>query len=164
MDTANLTVTLLSCAFFMALVAWISYRKTRGDVSTQDGYFLAGRGLGATFIAGSLLLTNLSAEQLVGLNGSAYGFNLSSMAWEVTAAFATICMAFIFLPRYLAGAGRLSGVLIHAWRHMGADQIDDAHITWLCQQIPAVSRHTLQADEALAPAWMHARLRQLYEV
>jgi SSS family solute:Na+ symporter len=88
----------------MALVAWISYRKTRGDVSTQDGYFLAGRGLGATFIAGSLLLTNLSAEQLVGLNGSAYGFNLSSMAWEVTAAFATICMAFIFLPRYLAGA------------------------------------------------------------
>ena len=104
MDTANLTVTLLSCAFFMALVAWISYRKTRGDVSTQDGYFLAGRGLGATFIAGSLLLTNLSAGQLVGLNGSAYGFNLSSMAWEVTAAFATICMAFIFLPRYLAGA------------------------------------------------------------
>jgi SSS family solute:Na+ symporter len=50
------------------------------------------------------LLTNLSAEQLIGLNGSAYGFNLSSMAWEVTAAFATICMAFIFLPRYLAGA------------------------------------------------------------
>ncbi len=88
----------------MALVAWISYRQTRGEVSTQDGYFLAGRGLSAVFIAGSLLLTNLSAEQLIGLNGSAYGFNLSSMAWEVTAAFATICMAFIFLPRYLAGA------------------------------------------------------------
>lgn len=88
----------------MALVAWISYRKTRGEVSTQDGYFLAGRGLSAIFIAGSMLLTNLSAEQLIGLNGSAYGFNLSSMAWEVTAAFATICMALIFLPRYLAGA------------------------------------------------------------
>jgi len=88
----------------MGLVAWISYRKTRGEVSTQDGYFLAGRGLSAVFIAGSLLLTNLSAEQLIGLNGSAYGFNLSSMAWEVTAAFATIAMAFIFLPRYLAGA------------------------------------------------------------
>jgi SSS family solute:Na+ symporter len=88
----------------MGLVAYISYRKTRGEVSTQDGYFLAGRGLGAVFIAGSLLLTNLSAEQLIGLNGSAYGFNLSSMGWEVTAAFATICMAFLFLPRYLAGA------------------------------------------------------------
>ena len=88
----------------MGLVAWISYRKTRGEVNTKDGYFLAGRGLSAIFIAGSMLLTNLSAEQLIGLNGSAYGFNLSSMAWEVTAAFATICMAFIFLPRYLAGA------------------------------------------------------------
>jgi SSS family solute:Na+ symporter len=88
----------------MGLVAWISYRKTKGEVDTRDGYFLAGRGLGAVFIAGSLLLTNLSAEQLIGLNGSAYGYNLSSMAWEVTAAFATICMAFIFLPRYLAGA------------------------------------------------------------
>lgn len=88
----------------MGLVAFISWRKTRGEVDTQEGYFLAGRGLSAVFIAGSLLLTNLSAEQLIGLNGSAYGFNLSSMAWEVTAAFATVCMAFIFLPRYLAGA------------------------------------------------------------
>lgn len=88
----------------MALVAFISWRKTRGEVDTQEGYFLAGRGLSAVFIAGSLLLTNLSAEQMIGLNGSAYGFNLSSMAWEVTAAFATVCMAFIFLPRYLAGA------------------------------------------------------------
>ena len=104
MNTSELSTTILSCMFFMGLVAWISYRKTKGDVDTRDGYFLAGRGLSAVFIAGSLLLTNLSAEQLIGLNGSAYGYNLSSMAWEVTAAFATICMAFIFLPRYLAGA------------------------------------------------------------
>lgn len=97
-------MTLASCAFFMALVAWVSYLKTRGEVDTKDGYFLAGRGLTGVFIAGSMLLTNLSAEQLIGLNGSAYGFNLSSMAWEVTAAFATICMAMIFLPKYLAGA------------------------------------------------------------
>jgi SSS family solute:Na+ symporter len=88
----------------MGLVAWYSYRKTRGEVDSKDGYFLAGRGLTGVFIAGSMLLTNLSAEQLIGLNGSAYGFNLSSMAWEVTAAFATVCMAFVFLPRYLAGA------------------------------------------------------------
>lgn len=87
----------------MALVGWVSWLKTRGQAETKDGYFLAGRGLGATFIAGSLLLTNLSAEQLIGLNGSAYGHNLSSMGWEVTAAIATIAMALIFLPKYLAG-------------------------------------------------------------
>ena len=104
MAANNLVLTLGSAAFFMALVAWVSYLKTRGEVDTRDGYFLAGRGLTGVFIAGSMLLTNLSAEQLIGLNGSAYGFNMSSMAWEVTAAFATICMALIFLPRYLAGA------------------------------------------------------------
>lgn len=100
----DLTTTLSSCVLFMGLVAWISYRKSRGDTQTRDGYFLANRGLGAPIIAGSLLLTNLSAEQLIGLNGSAYGFNMSSMAWEVTAAFATVVMAFVFLPRYLAMA------------------------------------------------------------
>ena len=104
MSTNNLIMTLASCAFFMGLVAWVSYLKTRGEVDTKDGYFLAGRGLTGVFIAGSMLLTNLSAEQLIGLNGSAYRFNLSSMAWEVTAAIATIAMALIFLPRYLAGA------------------------------------------------------------
>ena len=104
MTNQDMTLTLVSCAFFMALVAFISYRQSNDESSSRDGYFLAGRGLSAVFIAGSLLLTNLSAEQLIGLNGSAYGFNLSSMAWEVTAAVATIAMAFVFLPRYLAGA------------------------------------------------------------
>ncbi len=95
--------TILSCCFFMGLVAWYSYRRTRGQTGNRDGYFLAGHGLTGTFIAGSLLLTNLSAEQLIGLNGSAYAFNLSSMAWEVTAAIAIVVMALVLLPRYLTG-------------------------------------------------------------
>lgn len=96
--------TLGSCIFFMGLVAYISYQKTKGEVNTKDGYFLAGRGLTGIFIAGSMVLTNLSAEQLIGLNGSAYGYNMSSMGWEVTAAVATIVMALVFLPKYLSGA------------------------------------------------------------
>ena len=104
MSTQDILITLSTATFFMALVAYISYKKTVGEVGTQEGYFLAGRGLSSVFIAGSLLLTNLSAAQLIGLNGSAYGYNLSSMGWEVTAAISTVAMAFIFLPRYLAGA------------------------------------------------------------
>ena len=96
--------TLASCVFFMGIVAWIAYQKTKGITDTKDGYFLAGRGLTGVFIAGSMVLTNLSAEHLIGLNGSAYGYNMSSMAWEVTATIATIVMALVFLPRYLAGA------------------------------------------------------------
>lgn len=104
MDEFNIALTLASCIFFMGLVGYISYLKTRGEVNSKEGYFLAGRGLTGTFIAGSMLLTNLSAEQLIGLNGSAFGYNLSAMAWEVTAGISTIIMALVFLPRYLAGA------------------------------------------------------------
>ncbi|MGD6777234.1 MULTISPECIES: solute:sodium symporter family transporter [Bacillaceae] len=104
MGMSNVLFTLLSCMFFMGLVAWFSYLKTRGGVNDSTGYFLAGRGLTGMFIAGSLLLTNLSAEQLVGLNGASYGKNMTNMAWEVTAAFAITIMALYLLPKYLGGA------------------------------------------------------------
>ncbi|MYL64319.1 solute:sodium symporter family transporter [Bacillus hwajinpoensis] len=97
----SLWFTLLSCVAFMVLVGYIAYRKTRGTTSGSDGYFLAGRGLSGGFIAGSLLLTNLSAEQLVGLNGQAFRTNLSNMAWEVTAGVAVVLMGLYLLPKYL---------------------------------------------------------------
>ena len=53
----------LSFLFFTVMVAVISAWKTRDDkLDTAEGYFLAGRGLPGIVIAGSLLLTNLSAE------------------------------------------------------------------------------------------------------
>lgn len=103
MNSTYMISTLLSCFFFMSIVAFVSYQKTKGIADTKDGYFLAGRGLTGVFIAGSMLLTNVSAEHLIGLNGLAYGFNMSSMAWEVTASVATIFMALVLLPRYLFG-------------------------------------------------------------
>ena len=89
---------------FTALVAIISYYKTRGtEESSSDGYFLGGRSLTAGVIAGSLLLTNLSTEQIIGLNGSAYQSGLSVMAWETLAAIAMVVTALFLLPRYLKG-------------------------------------------------------------
>lgn len=85
----------------MLLVALISYRLTKGKLADANEYFLAGRGLSGVFIAGSLLLTNLSAEQLIGLNGQAFTNNMSGMAWEVTAGLAAIVMAIFLLPRFL---------------------------------------------------------------
>lgn len=89
---------------FTVLVAVISYFATRTtDEQTSDGYFLGGRSLTAGVIAGSLLLTNLSTEQIVGLNGSAYKDGLSVMAWETLAAIAMVVTAIFLLPRYLKG-------------------------------------------------------------
>ncbi|MCM3787179.1 solute:sodium symporter family transporter [Domibacillus indicus] len=104
MGSQNIWFTLLSSAVIIVLLGIWTYKKTKGANSTTEGYFLAGRGLGGGFIAGALILTNLSAEQMVGLNGQAYGTNMSNMAWEVTAVLAIVIMALILLPRYLGGA------------------------------------------------------------
>ena len=89
---------------FTALVAVISYLATKKTEETSsDGYFLGGRSLTAGVIAGSLLLTNLSTEQIVGLNGSSYASGLSVMVWETLAAIAMVVTAMYLLPRYLKG-------------------------------------------------------------
>lgn len=89
---------------FTLFVAIISYLKTRSTKeSTEEGYFLGGRSLTAGVIAGSLLLTNLSTEQIVGLNGSSYQSGLSVMVWETLAAIAMVLTAVFLLPRYLKG-------------------------------------------------------------
>ena len=93
---------LFSFVFFTGLVAFATWLYTRKeDTSSQSGFFLAGRSLTFPFIAGSLLLTNLSTEQMVGLNGDAFAFGLSEMVWEVVAVVALVAMALFFLPRYL---------------------------------------------------------------
>ena len=87
---------------FTALVAVIAAVKTREEnLDTQDGYFLAGRSLTGPVIAGSLMLTNLSTEQLVGQAGQTYATNMGPMAWESTSCIALILLAFVFVPRYL---------------------------------------------------------------
>ncbi|MDG3581978.1 MULTISPECIES: solute:sodium symporter family transporter [Galbibacter] len=97
-------MAILSFVGFTLLVAVIAYIATRKtDENTSDGYFLGGRSLTAGVVAGSLLLTNLSTEQIVGLNGQAYTEGLSVMAWETLAALAMVVTAIFLLPRYLKG-------------------------------------------------------------
>lgn len=103
MDFVNsIAFTAITFVAFTVFVAVISWWKTRGDkLDTQDGYYLAGRGLVGVVIAGSLLMTNLSAEQLVGNNGQAVRIGMSPMGWEVTSAIALVFLAFVLMPKYL---------------------------------------------------------------
>jgi len=97
-------IQIISFIGFTALVAIIAYLATRKtNEKSSDGYFLGGRSLTAVVIAGSLLLTNLSTEQLVGLNGAAYKEGLLVMTWETLAAIAIVITALFLLPRYLKG-------------------------------------------------------------
>ena len=77
-------------------------RMKRSENAIED-YFAGGRSLAWPVVAGSLLLTNLSTEQLVGLNGAVFqDGRLVGIAWEVLSAFAMMATALLFLPKYLA--------------------------------------------------------------
>jgi SSS family solute:Na+ symporter len=94
--------TLSSFFLFTGVAALLTWRITRKDEKgSSEGFFLGGRSLTFPIIAGSLLLTNLSTEQMVGLNGAAFTDGLSVMAWEVIAVIALVVMALFFLPRFL---------------------------------------------------------------
>jgi len=96
------TLSIISFLGFTALVAIIAWYATRStNENSADGYYLGGRSLGAITIAGSLLLTNLSAEQIVGLNGQAFTEGILVMAWETLAAIAMVITAVWFLPKYM---------------------------------------------------------------
>lgn len=99
--TTWIFISFLSFTAFAGLLTWVITR--RDERSSSDGFFLGGRSLTFPIIAGSLLLTNLSTEQMVGLNGAAFNDGLSVMAWEVVAVLALILMTLFFLPRFLKG-------------------------------------------------------------
>jgi len=95
-------LTVISFILFTAFAAILTWRITRKDEnSSSEGFFLGGRSLTFPIIAGSLLLTNLSTEQMVGLNGSAFKNGFSVMAWEVVSVIALVLMAVFFLPKFL---------------------------------------------------------------
>ena len=97
-------LAVISFLFFTGLVAVLSWWYTRRDQhDSATGYFLAGRSLTWFVVGGSLLLTNLSTEQLVGLNGGAFKNGMEIMAWELGAAVAMVIMALVCLPLYLRG-------------------------------------------------------------
>jgi len=84
---------------FVALYSWYKLRKE--NLNSRDGYFLGGRSLTGVVIAGSMLLTNISTEHLVGMNGSSYKNGFIIIGWEVTSALALIFAALYFVPKYL---------------------------------------------------------------
>lgn len=88
-------------AFVTALIGLLTYLKCRGHGHSKQNqnkeYFLAGGGLSWMFVAGSITLTNLSTDQLVGMNGN----QMALLAWwEFAAVIGLIILAKVFLPVY----------------------------------------------------------------
>ncbi|MGO3731651.1 MAG: sodium:solute symporter family transporter [Vagococcus sp.] len=92
----------LASFLIIVVVIWtFAYKRSRGvDVTDAEGFFMGGRSLTALPIAGTIIMTNLSTEQLVGQNGQSYIAGMEVMAWEVTSAIAIVMLAAVFLPKY----------------------------------------------------------------
>ena len=96
------TATLIQIAVCVGLTAavglatWLTIRRSAHDGSRKDVY-LAGGKLSWLFVAGSITLTNLSTDQLVGMNGN----QMLLLAWWEIAGFAGLMiLAFEFVPVY----------------------------------------------------------------
>ena len=100
------TISIVTFILATSAVGFFTYRIVQGmkkSDNASEEYFTGGRALAWPVVAGSLLLTYLSTEQLVGLHGAVCGDKaLVGIAWEALAAFAMIATALVFLPRYLA--------------------------------------------------------------
>ncbi len=76
---------------------WMSRAKKK---SASD-YFLASKSLPWWIIGGSLIASNISAEQILGTNGSGYAIGLAIGGYELMSALALILVAKYFLPIFL---------------------------------------------------------------
>ena len=95
-------LTVVSFVAFTAFVGVYSWYKLRNDrLDSREGYFLGGRSLTGVVIAGSMLLTNISTEHLIGMNGSSYKNGFVIISWEVTSALALVVAANYFIPTFI---------------------------------------------------------------
>jgi len=82
----------------IALLTWRHCRKAdRRSTDDTREYFLASGGLSWVFIAGSITLTNINTDTLVGMNGPQ---KLIMVLWELSGAIGLLLLAKIFVPLY----------------------------------------------------------------
>lgn len=91
----------ISFVLVVICVGVYAYLRSR-KINTQDsdGFFMGGRSLTGFTIASTIIMTNLSTEQIVGQNGQSFVAGMEVMAWEVTSSVAIVILALVFLPRY----------------------------------------------------------------
>ena len=72
MNTISI-VSFITATAAVAVFTYVLVGRMKKSKSATEEYFTGGRALTWPMVAGSLLLTNLSTEQLVGLNGDVFG-------------------------------------------------------------------------------------------
>lgn len=94
-DIAVFTAYMIGIA---AIGLWLSFNHRDRDARS---YFLAGKSLPWWAVGGSLIASNISAEQFIGMSGSGYVVGMAIASYELMAALTLVIVAKFFLPVFL---------------------------------------------------------------
>lgn len=100
METLDIVVFLVYFVLIIGYGLWIYYRKKSKSSDSKD-YFLAEGSLTWWAIGASLIASNISAEQFIGMSGEGFFVGIAVAAYEWIAAIALIIVAIWFIPIYL---------------------------------------------------------------
>ncbi|RNF30790.1 sodium transporter [Massilia aurea] len=96
--------TFVFLVYFVAISAygiWIYWRKKRTSGKATHDFFLAEGSLTWWAIGASLIASNISAEQFIGMSGSGYRIGMAIAVYELMAAVTLVIVAVFFMPVYL---------------------------------------------------------------
>lgn len=100
LESLDLAVVAIYAISLLLLAQWVSREKAGHQKGTSD-YFLAGRSLPWWAIGASLIAANISAEQIIGMSGSAFVMGIAIGAYEWMAAITLILVGKYLLPVFL---------------------------------------------------------------
>src|SRR5882757_4095153 len=80
---------------------WVYSKKKKNTISASHDYFLAEGSLTWWAIGASLIASNISAEQFIGMSGSGFKMGLAIATYEWMAAATLMIVAIFFIPVYL---------------------------------------------------------------
>ena len=96
----DLIIFFAYCLLILFVGLFVS-RRNKKETQSAKGYFLAGRGLAWWAIGASIIASNISAEQFVGMSGSGYAIGLAMATYEWIAALGLLIVAKFFIPIFL---------------------------------------------------------------
>lgn len=94
-------IVFLAYACLILFVGLYASRTKKGEQKNTQDYFLASRSLSWWAIGASVIASNISAEQFIGMSGSGFAIGLGIASYEFLAAATLIFVAVLFLPIYL---------------------------------------------------------------
>ncbi len=101
LSTSDLLIFVIYFILVSGYGYWVYLKKKKAAITASHDYFLAEGSLTWWAIGASLIASNISAEQFIGMSGNGYFVGVAVAAYEWIAALALIIIAVWFIPIYL---------------------------------------------------------------